>query len=142
MAVLTFAALILWQSYTFPEDVQNEAYGPASYPKLISWVLGALVLGFLHENRKAIEESPLFTWDKMKLPLVVGGEFLLLLLLLEPLGFVVSGLLFLVAAMRSLATKWKTSLIVSGCLVAAIFIMFDIILDVPVPKGSLWEMLS
>lgn len=62
------------------------------------------------------------------------------MLLLQPLGFVVSSYLFLFLSMALLGSRrWGLNLLVSGMSLAAIYVVFHTVFSVVLPKGD-WLM--
>lgn len=59
------------------------------------------------------------------------------MLLLSKLGFVVSAYVFLVVSMRLLgSTKWLFNVLVSGLSLAAVYLIFQTIFSVVLPRGT------
>ena len=54
------------------------------------------------------------------------------------IGFVIATLLYSTLAMRALGTRWITAGIVSSFLVAAIYLLFEIVFTVVLPVGWIW----
>lgn len=147
--VMLLAAIWLWLSYTYIPGARSEAEaGPRAFPVL----LGAILLGlgimmtafaFLPPRRAgAGEELPAVMRHEVT---IVTGTFALLILyafLLERAGFVVSTLIATVLAMRVLlrGQTWGLTLLMAAGTTLACWLLFGVLLEAPLPRGS-WRWL-
>ena len=132
----------LYLTLDFPADVWAVRFGPAFYPITIVCALVLLLILFFIENRQTINSEKIFKKEQMRHPLFLGAAFLVLIFLLEPLGFPLCGVVFLFATTYLLGTSCKVSLILAAAVTGTIYIMFKLVLNVPLPMGTLWEGLS
>lgn len=140
--VAVLLAGITYLTVLFPENVHAERFGPAFYPLTLVCVIVVLLVLFLLENRRQTCDARLFESARLRRPLAMGAAFVALILLLEPIGFPLSGFAFLLATTRFFGTPWRTSLAVAAIVTGLIYLMFKIVLQVPIPLGALWETLS
>ncbi len=142
ICVALLLAGVIWLTLDFPARVHEERFGPAFYPLTLVCVIAVLLVLFLLENRGTSEISPLFQGGRMRRPLFLAGAFAALIVLLEPLGFPLCGFVFLLVSMRFMGTSTRLSLMVASGVTASIYVMFRLVLSVPIPMGTLWETLS
>jgi putative tricarboxylic transport membrane protein len=69
--------------------------------------------------------------------LTVLGALFLYVLILEPLGFLVTTFLFMVVLLRLEPRKWMFILLLSGGATVFFFVLFKMLLRVPLPPGVL-----
>lgn len=129
---------VVYMTLGFPADVQATRFGPAYYPITLACVIALLLVLFLLENRRATSET-LFSFKQMRHPIFLGTAFIALIFLLEPLGFLLCGFAFLSITTRVLGTSYKRSLVIAAAITGAIYVLFKLVLKVPIPLGTVWE---
>ena len=142
--MVVFSLFWLWQSMLVLLKDVGIATGGA-FPVACSSIMLIMSLLSLWEIRKkengCDKELPLFTKIKETIGWLVPARVAIMMvlvlayaLLLKPIGFILSTFLFLSAGMISLHTKkpWK-SILVSACMVAAIYVIFQLIFKVRLP---------
>lgn len=123
----------------FPADVRAARFGPAYYPISLACVITLLLVLFLLENRHTVNIERLFKKEQMRHPVFLGTAFILLIFLLEPLGFPLCGFAFLFVTTCFLGTSCKYSLFLATAITGSIHVLFRLVLKVPIPMGTLWE---
>jgi putative tricarboxylic transport membrane protein len=145
LALLLFALTALWQSYRISGFASWSS--PGALPMLASLVMVAAALQvLLGAARQASPDIPaggsLFTeFARALLPRVIVGFAVLIVVYmfaLEPLGFVVSSFLFLVAGMWLLGSRRVVyNVVVSAASLAAVYVVFQTAFSVVLPAGLL-----
>ena len=144
-----FIGLVFFFMRGLPYGEHTVGYGPAFYPTLLLGLLGLLTLVLLlqtlkspkdvKEEKKEDEQKKAF--GIFDVSFRNFGFFLVLFLFyaitLNITGFIINSLLFLFIAMKYLKASLKQAVFVSVIVVAVIFVMFRIVLRVPLPSGIL-----
>lgn len=109
------------------------------YPLFVTTLLLALTLIhlFITYRSKSTEESTVFKDINYKQLLVVLGVSGIYVGLINILGYVVSTVLYMLVSLMFLKTNRFKSILLSFGTAAFIFILFKIILRVPLPQGFL-----
>jgi len=143
--LMLLAAIWLWLAYTYIPGARSEAEpGPRAFPVLLGFILlglGTMVTAsaFLASRRAgARTQLPAVVSREV---FIVAGTFALLMLyafLLGKAGFVVSTLLVIVLAMRGLlrGQSWRLTLTVAGGTTLCCWVLFVVLLEAPLPRGS------
>jgi len=139
--MLILAAAIGIYVSGFP-GMSGQRYGAALFPGMIAAglaVCGALLLARgLREKAPAFEFAP---WTRVA-PLaanfaLVCGALLFYIFAADPLGFMVTGFLLLLALFLKLGVRPLTALVVAPVAVLVIHLLFYKLLRVPLPWGVL-----
>lgn len=147
--VMLLAAIWLWLSYTYIPGARSEAEaGPRAFPIL----LGAVLLGLGAVMTVSAVIASRRAGAKEELPAVKGREvfiatsiFAVLMLygfLLERAGFVLSTLFAVVLTIRVLlrGQSWVLTLLMAAGITLACWLLFGVLLEAPLPRGS-WHWL-
>lgn len=147
--VVLLAVVWLWLSYAYIPGARSEAEpGPRAFPILLGAVLlglGIIITAFAFlPSRRAGARAELPAVVRREV-VVVAGIFALLMLygfLLERAGFVVSTLIAIGLAMRVLlrGQSWGLTLLMAGGATLACWLLFGVLLEAPLPRGS-WRWL-
>jgi putative tricarboxylic transport membrane protein len=147
--LMLLAVIWLWLAYTYIPGARSEAEpGPRAFPVLLGFILlglGAIVTAsafFASRQARADGELPAVMRREA---LITAGTFALLMLyafLLERAGFVISTLLMIVLAMRGLLRdqSWRLTLAMAGGTTLCCWLLFAVLLEAPLPRGS-WRWL-
>jgi len=139
--LLILAAAIGIYVSGFP-GMSGQRYGAALFPGMIAAGLaacGALLLARgLREKAPAFEFAP---WTRVPALVanfaLVCGALLFYVFAVEPLGFMVTGFLLLLALFLKLGVRPLTSIVVAPVAVLVIQLLFYKLLKVPLPWGVL-----
>jgi putative tricarboxylic transport membrane protein len=120
--------------------------GPALFPVILALVLlgsgiAEIVIGFA-KSAAYPALSPASAWKQLKRPEVVNvfliiTFWILYELLFQPLGFIVTTLLFLFAVMLRLGVRPIQAVVYSVMYVVVIYLMFTVLFSIPLPAGVL-----
>lgn len=135
---LTFGAFVFWQSMGI-KHVMNNDVGSAFFPKVISVAMMVVALIRLIMAVREKETAPKDSDSDVK------GGFMTILLLcsyvlaFQPVGFIISTVVFLFCEMLVLTPKEKRNLPLIGGLSViapiAIYALFVYAINTPLPKG-------
>lgn len=120
-----------------------EPVGPRAYPMLLLTLMGLGAIYLMVKPASTAshddEEPPL---DKHVIRKVAACVviFTLYAALFEPLGFIPASLIFGIAMARLYEGTWVTSVVSGVVLAIGLFLLFDKILDVPLPLGILSDL--
>lgn len=131
---------LYWITFSFPPPLQPKAPGPAFFPRLC---LGAIIVFSLWILAEALlhkrEEGETVRF-KTKRFLVAAGMVALYLLLLPRLGFLLTGFLYLSAALSMRMVNRLRALMLSAGLVVALYLLFDVLLNISLPGFSVFKL--
>lgn len=135
---LSSAIWILTSSFP-PSDIANTP-GPAFFPRLIALIMVVLTVFMLRENVRKNDKSPLFDWAS---PGMVRNALLFVLSavycgLLSYIGFLILTPIGLLIMMLIMQRKGRLGWMIFSSLAAtaAIYLVFQVLLDVPLPTWS------
>lgn len=116
-----------------------EPVGPRAYPLLILALMGLGLLYMVFRPTPIIhseDEPPLDRQTLQKigicvvLLLVFAGTF-------EPLGFIIASILIGVPMARLYGGRWVPSVVITSLMAIGLYLLFDKVMDVPLPLGLL-----
>lgn len=138
LLLLSSAIWILSSSFP-PSDIANTP-GPSFFPRLIALTMAVLTVLMLLENVRKNEKSKLFDWAS---PGMVRNLLLFVLSavycgLLGYIGFLILTPIFLLIMMLIMQRKGMLGWMMFSSLVAtaSIYLVFQVLLDVPLPIWS------
>jgi len=147
--LMLLAVIWLWLAYTYIPGARSEAEaGPRAFPVLLGFVLlglGAIVtISAVLASRRARADRELPAVMRREV-FIVAGTFALLMLyafLLERAGFLISTPLMIVLAMRVLlrGQSWSLTLAMAAGTTLCCWLLFAVLLEAPLPRGS-WRWL-
>lgn len=116
-----------------------EPVGPRAYPLLLLTLmsLGAIYLLVKPSSSVSQDDEPPLDRHVVRKVASCVVIFAVYAALFEPLGFIPASLIFGIAMARLYEGTWKTSVISGVVLAVGLFVLFDKILDVPLPLGIL-----
>ena len=141
LAGFLLTAFYLLETSRYPLGTAAEP-GPGSYPLLVSAVL---LLGFIGSGIEAVYSDPKRTvqWPKGAARwrvLVVAGSVFGYALFLPLLGHCISGSLLIFAVLQAMKKgSWIKSIFLSLCFGVGSFYLFAVLLDLPLPTGSIFD---
>lgn len=136
------AAYIAWGTWTAPAVAARTVVGPGVFPALIALGLLAVGVRLLWDARAhatlPVVIPPIDWWAV----LTVAGSLLLCILLLERLGWVLTGALLFMGVARGFGSRaWLANAAIGLVLAALVFVVFDTLLGLSLPLGTWIERL-
>lgn len=133
---LAVCGLIVWQMWHLHVPFAYEPVGPKAFPILLAVLMSVCCLILL------VAPDDDIRWPE---PALLGKGLLMITALLvyasifEVVGFLVATALMVIAVSKLFGSTWKAG-VVSGLLVGALdYLIFDRLLQVSLPLGSLWS---
>ena len=116
-----------------------EPVGPRAFPLLMLGLMGAALLYMVFRPtpiEHTEDEPPL---DRQTLTKISICVVLLLVFagLFEPLGFILSSMLIGIPMARLYGGRWMPSVVVTTLMAIGLYLLFDRVMDVPLPLGLL-----
>lgn len=127
-------AIAAWQ---YEAAYSYEPVGPRTFPLLL---IGLLAAGALYLLLQPVESSG--TSERVDVGMVVSVCLCVVMLtiyatLFEVAGFLISSTLFAVCFARLYGGTWRNSTIVGVVIAVSLYLLFEKVLDVPLPVGLL-----
>ncbi|PHH42932.1 MULTISPECIES: tripartite tricarboxylate transporter TctB family protein [Pseudomonas] len=129
-------ALMAWP---YQAAFSYEPVGPRAFPLLMLGLMGVALLYMVFRPapiKHSEDEPPLDRETLTKIGICV----LLLLVfagLFEPLGFILSSILIGIPMARLYGGRWLPSILVTTLMAIGLYLLFDRLMDVPLPLGLL-----
>ena len=129
-------ALMAWP---YQASFSYEPVGPRAYPLLMLGLmsLALIYMLFRPQPTKHTEEEPALDRETLikigvcvALLIVFAGTF-------EPLGFILSSMLIGIPMARLYGGRWLPAIAVTTLMSVGLYLLFDTLMDVPLPLGLL-----
>lgn len=138
-AMLAACAALAVMAWPYQAPFSYEPVGPRAYPLLMLGLMGLALLYLLVRPTPIVhseDEPPL---DAPTLKKIAACIVLLLVFagLFESLGFVLASALIGIPMARLYGGKWLPSIVIVGAMSVLLYILFDRVMDVPLPLGVL-----
>ncbi len=139
LVLLVASVALSVTAWDYQAPFSYEPVGPRAYPLLLLALIGLGAIYLLLKPATAGTHSTEPPMDRHVLRKVAGCVLILVVYaaLFEPLGFVPASILFGIAMARLYDGSWRTSLITGTVAAIGLYLLFDKILDVPLPLGIL-----
>ncbi|MCF5703216.1 tripartite tricarboxylate transporter TctB family protein [Pseudomonas syringae] len=129
-------ALMAWP---YQAAFSYEPVGPRAFPLLMLGLMGAALLYMVFRPapiKHSEDEPPLDRETLTKIAICVA---LLLVFagLFEPLGFILSSILIGIPMARLYGGRWMPSIVVTTLMAIGLYLLFDRVMEVPLPLGLL-----
>jgi putative tricarboxylic transport membrane protein len=113
--------------------------GPGFFPFGLAAVLILLSFALIFRHwKKDATPAPFWPGKTWLRPLLGVAILFFYALIVDPVGFIPTTLIFLVAWMQIIERlRWRTTLSISIGTTVALYLIFDLFLEVPVPHGFL-----
>jgi len=132
---MALGVFVIIKSAGFQQSLNPNDLGPALFPRMLAGLLILLSIGILYVKWEDSEEVRF-----QELPLSIFTTILAILYfyIVEPLGFVLSSLIFLIVYFRILRMQsWVKNIVYSVALVGVFYLTFVKILSMPLPAGRI-----
>lgn len=141
IAALIFLAVVIvygWGGTRLTTVLQGDVVGPAFFPRILTG-LGLILALLLFVRGGPRGQSDVPSGKDSDVTALIPAVMLLgYALLFQPLGFVISTPLFLIAAFRYLGQPgWASAAGYSLAITAVLFGLFNFLLDIRLPLGPL-----
>jgi putative tricarboxylic transport membrane protein len=138
-ALLLVCAGLALMAWPYQAAFSYEPVGPRAFPLLM---LGLMGLGLLY---MVFRPTPIVHSDddpKLDRETLTKIGFCVLLLLVfagsfEPLGFIVASILIGIPMARLYGGRWLPSTVIISLMAIGLYLLFDKVMDVPLPLGVL-----
>ena len=129
-------ALMAWP---YQAAFSYEPVGPRAFPLLMLALMGTALLYMVFRPapiKHSDDEPPLDRETLTKIAICIA---LLLVFagLFEPLGFILSSILIGIPMARLYGGRWMPSIVVTTLMAIGLYLLFDRVMDVPLPLGLL-----
>jgi putative tricarboxylic transport membrane protein len=129
-------ALMAWP---YQAPFSYEPVGPRAFPLLMLALMGISLLYMVFRPtpiKHSEDEPPLDRPTLIKIA-VCTGLLLIFAGLFEPLGFVLSSILIGIPMARLYGGRWLPSIVIITLMSIGLYLLFDKVMDVPLPLGLL-----
>jgi putative tricarboxylic transport membrane protein len=129
-------ALMAWP---YQAPFSYEPVGPRAFPLLMLALMGISLLYMVFRPtaiKHSEDEPPLDRPTLIKIA-VCTGLLLIFAGLFEPLGFVLSSILVGIPMARLYGGRWLPSIVIIILMSIGLYVLFDKVMDVPLPLGLL-----
>jgi len=141
VALILLGVGILWHIQGFPA-MSGQKYGPAWFPGIAAAGLALCGLALVYQGvKRRAPWMALDDWTRRRRP--VAGFFAVIaglafyVVVSNPLGFHLTGVLLLVAWLRVLGARWPVTIVVAIVAPIVIHLAFYKVLRIPLPWGVL-----
>ncbi|MDO7898181.1 tripartite tricarboxylate transporter TctB family protein [Pseudomonas citrulli] len=139
-AVLLLACIgLALMAWPYQAAFSYEPVGPRAFPLLMLGLMGLALLYMVFRPAPVVhsEDDPQLDRETLQkigicvvLLLVFAGTF-------EPLGFILSSILIGVPMARLYGGRWVPSVVIISLMAIGLYLLFDKLMDVPLPLGLL-----
>ncbi|MGE7956650.1 tripartite tricarboxylate transporter TctB family protein [Pseudomonas sp. NPDC089530] len=139
-SVLLLACVgLMLMAWPYQAPFSYEPIGPRAFPLLMLGLMGLALVYMLFRPSpiKHSEDEPPLDRETLN---KIGRCVLLLLVfagLFEPLGFILSSILIGIPMARLYGGRWLPSAVIIGLMSIGLYLLFDKVMDVPLPLGLL-----
>lgn len=135
---LSLSLYVYFASKSFERVGSGLANNPAYYPRILAIVLAFLsLILFIDSLKKRAKVSFHVDTELMRNLSLFLAALLIYILLLKPVGFVLTTIAFIICMTWFLGGTRKQAVIASIPMSLIVYIVFSFILKVPLPKGIL-----
>jgi putative tricarboxylic transport membrane protein len=139
LVLLLACAALAIMAWPYQAAFSYEPVGPRAYPLLILALMGLGLLYMLFRPAPIVHSDEEPELDRATLNKIGACVVLLLVFagLFEPLGFILSSMLIGIPMARLYGGRWLPSALIIGLMSIGLYVLFDRIMDVPLPLGLL-----
>jgi putative tricarboxylic transport membrane protein len=129
-------ALMAWP---YQAAFSYEPVGPRAFPLLMLGLMGAALLYMVFRPApiKHSEDEPPLDCETLTKIAICVALLLVFAGLFEPLGFILSSILIGIPMARLYGGRWMPSIVVTTLMAIGLYLLFDRVMDVPLPLGLL-----
>jgi putative tricarboxylic transport membrane protein len=134
-------AVIWWQSTTWPAAA-DVAGNPVVLPRILAGIMAVVGLGLILRRRPDPEDTEGSGQHRPRDTLLAVGATVVLGLLLDKLGLIPAGILYVLVLQRLVGAPWRIAVPFAVATPVAIWLVFVTALHVPLPAGEIWSTIS
>jgi len=129
-------ALMAWP---YQAAFSYEPVGPRAFPLLMLGLMGLALLYLLFRPTPIVhsDEDPQLDRETLQKIGICVGLLLVFAGTFEPLGFILSSILIGVPMARLYGGRWLPSVVITSLMAIGLYLLFDKVMDVPLPLGLL-----
>jgi len=129
-------ALMAWP---YKAPFSYEPVGPRAFPLLMLGLMGISLLYMVFRPAPVVhtDDEPELDGPTLIKIAVCIGLLLIFAGLFEPLGFVLSSILIGIPMARLYGGRWVPSIVIITLMSVGLYVLFDKVMDVPLPLGLL-----
>jgi putative tricarboxylic transport membrane protein len=135
------ATIIWWQSTTWPAAA-DVAGNPVVLPRIIAGIMVVVGLALILRRRPDPKEAVGGGRHRPRDTVLAVGATVALALVLDPLGLVAAGILYVLVLQRLVGAPWRIAVPFAVATPIAIWLVFVSALHVPRPVGEIWSFVS
>ena len=139
-AVLLLACIgLALMAWPYQAAFSYEPVGPRAFPLLMLGLMGAALLYMVFRPTpiKHTEDEPPLDGQTLTKICICVALLLVFAGLFEPLGFILSSMLIGIPMARLYGGRWMPSIVVTTLMAIGLYLLFDRVMDVPLPLGLL-----
>ncbi len=143
--ILLVFSVVLWTSAHGLPNPGDQLYGPAFFPEWIALAMGIAAAVMIVTSRSQIGSQPLIGFDTWVRDPRRVGQFLLIpvavifyVYAVDLLGFMLAAALVLGGLLLALGVSVKIAAPTTVGIILLIYAIFDMLLRVPLPRGTLF----
>ncbi|WP_428909965.1 tripartite tricarboxylate transporter TctB family protein [Niallia sp. Krafla_26] len=137
--VLTLFSIFIWISADAFQTSNTIGPGADFFPKATALILG--ILSVLLVFKKEETTGNIFTLHRKNIPHFIGGfiSLIIYVILIPTIGFLISTILITLVWMLLMGIrKWAVLISVSILVSAGVVLLFEYLMNVPIPHGILY----
>lgn len=143
--ILLLFAVVLWTSAHGLPNPADQLYGPAFFPEWIAVGMGVCAATMIATSVSRASSRPFVSFDEwVKEPrrilqfLIVPAAVVFYVYTVDELGFLLAAALVLIVLLMALGSRLVVAAPVTLLVILLIYAIFDMLLRVPLPRGSLF----
>lgn len=132
-AIIGLSVWVMVEASQFPESSSPDTVGPGRLPMIVAALLCLSGIALLIRAVRGIGSDESFSLAEAKIPAAILAACVVFVFGMKYVGFPIAGLIWFFVSAFFLGRDWKTSLASAVILVGFIYVVFHIVLSVPLP---------
>ena len=134
------AVILWWQSTTWP-PATDTAVSPTVMPRVLAAIMALVGFVLVLRHRPDPDEADDSASHRPFDTVVAVGVTITLAFLLDPLGLIPAGIVYVLVLQRLVGAPWRVAVPFALATPIAIWLIFVTALHVPLPSGEIWSFL-
>ena len=130
--MICFAAWFAWEASTLPESMTLGAPGPGRIPMIAAMMIGGFAALLLVQELRSKDRTSV-PYPQQPRVAIMGGAGVVYAILIPVLGYYLATPVFMLPVLVLLRTSWRAAMGVTAGFTAFVFLVFDQLLNVPLP---------